>query len=1690
MKKADSKSVKLEKIEENNEQLIWSIISKYNMAQPELVKKECDKLFLLINDSYPSVAQINLEPLFPLLQKRTGLIAEHIFYFLEAMAMTSQNPSSYIKAMLSSRDKKLALRALESSVKLAKIGNLKVDRPFLLFLAERMSVEKSPFIETEAINNILLLVKRYSFENQSQINDPLLEIYLKEENMEMRYFAAQLLDKSVKIVNPEVAETILGKNAYLFFQPYLAYTRATHIDILCLLTTPSLLESLKDDFTVAKEKIDNRLLNEIIAKLGWERLNFGLQIKVLIGVSIDNSPPFMVSEVEASLLDKCTGAKRSSKTYLIIACGSMVTQVENGRDENNPISRFRAFNLNHASLLRDFLDVSPLSEKKISSIIDRMDQIVEDYVILFKSFSDECTILPGIYNEIKTKVLEEIIENNDKPQLSANLTRLVQSFEDPHSLGEVTTLHGLKRYLHQHALGLGFKLVERSKNPNRTVDLLLARGDNIEFILKKIRFADFEPTENSQSANKNIPYSVETLIDGFSRQMLHGHDQFPHVNIYCYGNEVHYYFGFRNHPVLLRIDYAPPLHGGMIDLEYFGVSNYEIEQHPNISLDVIRTFFQKIEFEIQIEGTHIHARYDKERALNLGDLCSKAQQVFRLVPYFMDLDWIVGSLALEKESRQKLAKEWANFFLSWGFLPLKTILTKNRTGIISGFAEDPIGRREIIWSGLGDYADIYTGSPHFEFFSDLLNIIHQHGLENSISTGKNCNSHPGQIELEECFLNPMRKAIYRGELIQNGDELELQIPNMFYRMHEAEVFAEILFAGLDKISAAIGTALIIRPLERVITFNTTGSVNGYQVQKAVLVLRNEEICFYILRGADGIIRLAFFTRDQIIFKKRKTRSEPLISNANYNVAELAELLRANDYVDTLSEYIGTENKIEANQFLKELEQNILQYENEPLSGARILTGLRASPGRTVGKTIFGTENKNPQDFRGAILVAESLKPEDASFFYYADGIIATGGGILSHAGLMAMQFKKPALIISGKWQTDSNNQKILIYKILEYKKIQKKIGRFNVCIRTDIQEKVFHLQEGDLILLDAFAGNIEILGQGRDILALNEGFISYGKANEALATVKNEKDILNLRGKRLRARHLLENILCRCSDPVTARYAIFEILLNEIASKIGMIHRDKIILLSLLLNNEILAVDIRNYLLMILSELESNLMEAVRKAESDIPTSKYAYEILSLRLDIINHKRTIDSAKTILDMCNIKINEDEKLGLDEIQALVIHSLTFLRRKLALEIKRYLHERVDNSNNRHLFRQLESMNSILKIDCKESSTFNLLQKKLFERDNTKRKIFEDNYVIKNTDCGFELFHFIGWKAANLAEIERLTDGKYVPPWFVVTDKAFDELLETSIVELKGENGNQIVQEISLREAIHKILKSDDLNNHQKSIQIRGLWEHAQIPEAISKVIIEAYKNILVEPVENQKSNKAVQNVFVAVRSSSREEDTEAAARAGEFETFLYIHGEDQLLHYLKLTWSGLWTERAIQHRSVLGIEYNQTGGGVIVQRIVNAHVSGVLQTVDIPRGNLREMVINAVLGLGEGIVSGTIAPDQITVSKETDLENEPLRFSYITSDKMEQIVFNRRVGYGTIRSQTLYHQRLRPALEYVELRQLVNIAASLEKVYGYPLDIEFGIEGSRLWILQVRPVSLFLSVLNETNEHYPLKNIAM
>jgi hypothetical protein len=501
----------------------------------------------------------------------------------------------------------------------------------------------------------------------------------------------------------------------------------------------------------------------------------------------------------------------------------------------------------------------------------------------------------------------------------------------------------------------------------------------------------------------------------------------------------------------------------------------------------------------------------------------------------------------------------------------------------------------------------------------------------------------------------------------------------------------------------------------------------------------------------------------------------------------------------------------------------------------------------------------------------------------------------------------------------------------------------------------------------------------------------------------------------------------------------------------------------------------RDYLVELVRELRARHAALADEARRRLPAAASAHEVLARRLSTRRLGEALREATSSLRACGVEPPAAEAVGAADIDHLTVDRLRELRSARGRELASLP---AGAARRRHLLREIERLDLLLgrpgEADVRRA------RERLAKNDEASRNALRDRRVVTAEEGGFALHPLIGWKAANLAEAARLGGG-LVPSWFVVTDRAFEEVLDAPLARAEA----VVPGASTLREAVSAILARGDLDNARKSALIRGLWDGAPLPEELSREVKAAYRRLAESPGGGGEAD-GPEGPFVAIRSSAREEDAELAARAGEFETFLFVRGEARLLEHLKRAWSGLWTERAIHNRALAGMGSERAGGGVVVQRIVWSRVSGVLQTVNVAEGDPREMVINVGLGLGEGVVSGTVAADHVVVAKEGDLEKGPLRFRYVTADKRERVVFDRRAGVGTSREECLYHQRLRPSLEYVELAELVGVAARLESAYGYPLDLEFGIEGPRLFVLQARPVATFLSLLQETLERHPLE----
>lgn len=1540
-----------------------------------------------------------------------------------------------------------------------------------------------PYLETTSINireHLFSLFEVLIF----KLANPwifLSELLFSQEEHSRR-LAAQLLDQKGTRATGKTIEKLLGKEAAKKLYSYLSYTRATHIDLFYLIPVTGKSPPILDSVLNCEKICGEYIIKEVISKLGWKNVNYGLSVKHYVGLTIEGSLPLFVSDCEAKIFESSINAKRISEYFVFTAHGGLPFGTRAADETDKPVNLFRTYNLAHANLLQEILDVAPLTPEKVIRILKQMDKIVDDFIMLFRVYSDECSILTEVYGQIKKKVVTELSRNTSESNLSAEVTRLVQMFEDPHSLGEVHTVHGLKRYLHQKGLQLGFKLVDQSRSPNQSINLVLATGSKVISVVKNINFASFEAETYVEFSFTKISYPIKVVIEGFIRQLLQGHDRFPSVNIFCYGNEVHYFVWFRNHPVFIRIDFSPPLQGGMIDLQYFGVSNYEIADHPNIYLDAIRFLFQYLEFDVKLDDTHIHARYDKERALDLNQLCGRVEYLFCLVPYLMDLDWVIGSLNLPSDAKEKVAVAWAQLFKQWGVLPFDILLTKDRLGILQDVLITPEGEYELIWPGDGDYQDRLTIKTDTGILDNIYSAVNKLDLKIPKFSEESANL-PGQIYWEKHLLSYLRDMVFEGDIIETPTGFERAQKELFQRVHEAIWFAKILSQGGNELESSVVVAKVIIPLEQTLKFQTTGTLESFKVQSAVLPLLDKNLRLFVLRDKIGIVRLAFFVLGNSLYQKRKSINSTWQLNAELSPVKLMSILRSNNYTVIGSEPNVESLKEEVRKVLGELQLPFKQAAEIRAPGERTVVGLRASPGRTTGRVILGTAGRLPEDFDGRIFVASSVSPDENTILFHSAGIVATGGGILSHAGLIATQFNKPAIIISGKWKQETDSSLALLYQTSEFRIEQRKEKDFNVLLYFDLHEVEYQMQDGDLVILDANEGILEVLGQEQDTIALFEDIKLFGKTNEEISKVNDMKELLVLRGKKLHTRHQIEKLLRRISEPVLARYVIREILIGNFLDGNKCTPEEKAYLLDIILQNEKVGELARAFILQTITEIENKLLITSTEAEQIIPIAEHPFEVVMPRLEVF---RIYKMMKSVIASAGAKLSEEIEFvigDLRKINEVSIYRLKELRNYLIEEIKKLTGSFEKKEYLRHLFRQTNRVDLLLSTSLEEQQEIKKIQDKFNVEDKILCKNLSDKFIIKPREGALELSPLIGWKAANLSELEMLGGKGLVPPWFVVTDKAFQSVLETQIKENISVSSDTLVKGTALRKAIDKIVLRTDISNREKSLYIRNLWEAISLPEEIEQEVIDAYREIEKDFLTANKEKAT--KLFVAIRSSSCEEDAEIAARAGEFETYLFITGEERLIEYLKRTWSGLWTERAIHNRTIFGNHSIKPTGGVIVQRIVWSRVSGVMQTINVPKKNLREIIINAGLGLGEGVVSGAVAADQIIVSKESNLEKAPLNFNYITSDKMEKVVFNKRVGYGTVLTQTLYHQRFRPALEYVELCELVSVASRLEASYGYPLDIEFGIEGTKLWILQVRPVATFLPAFRETLSHYPL-----
>jgi pyruvate,water dikinase len=204
-----------------------------------------------------------------------------------------------------------------------------------------------------------------------------------------------------------------------------------------------------------------------------------------------------------------------------------------------------------------------------------------------------------------------------------------------------------------------------------------------------------------------------------------------------------------------------------------------------------------------------------------------------------------------------------------------------------------------------------------------------------------------------------------------------------------------------------------------------------------------------------------------------------------------------------------------------------------------------------------------------------------------------------------------------------------------------------------------------------------------------------------------------------------------------------------------------------------------------------------------------------------------------------------------------------------------------------------------------------------------------------------------------------------------------------------------------------------------------------------------------------------DVPVAVRSSACSEDSEAASYAGQQETYLNVRGAESVCEHVRECWASFFAERALFYRRRKG-SLDDLGMAVVVQRLVEPDRAGVLFTIDPVRGRKDQMIVEAVFGLGEAVVSGHVTPDHFVLARDGRLKRAKLA--------VQPYAVVRAPGGGTREQPLSPEQGAARTLDEEALRRLAEVGRELERRFGGPQDVEWAMQGDELFVLQARPVT--------------------
>jgi pyruvate,water dikinase len=204
--------------------------------------------------------------------------------------------------------------------------------------------------------------------------------------------------------------------------------------------------------------------------------------------------------------------------------------------------------------------------------------------------------------------------------------------------------------------------------------------------------------------------------------------------------------------------------------------------------------------------------------------------------------------------------------------------------------------------------------------------------------------------------------------------------------------------------------------------------------------------------------------------------------------------------------------------------------------------------------------------------------------------------------------------------------------------------------------------------------------------------------------------------------------------------------------------------------------------------------------------------------------------------------------------------------------------------------------------------------------------------------------------------------------------------------------------------------------------------------------------------------------VAIRSSATQEDLAAASFAGQYDTYLGVCEASDVADRVRACWSSLYTPHAIRYRAERGLDQTNVSMAVVIQRMLDPELSGVIFTRNPVTGSTDEIHITAAYGLGEPLVDGRVSPDTLV------FRGRDLRLAYAeVGEKTVMVCLAPTGGLAEVPVPAERSQAL--GITEQQARQVARLATRVAAQFGAPQEIEWAAEDGQIFLLQSRPMVL-------------------